>query len=479
MHLINVIENISGYFWLLLFPLVRGFFTFRGGLWSWLNGVWFDLMILAIIFGLAFLRWWMARYELMPEGVHIISGIMIKKNFVVPYRQFATISLVAPFYYRPFKVGHLYVDSDAGNAWKYDFALTLSYREAEEIFYRAVAHGTGISDQGRRTYRSSGLYIALLAFISSKTFTGMVYTATLLIQAGKVVGHEFETAFLHGLTDLANQLAFGIPPAAVFLALVVILGWGISFLINLSKNYRFTVTRKEGQLQFYSGIFTRYRHRLNIKKVNLVESRQSIFTKIFHIHSLFIHCSGYGKAKNELSVLFPAANEKRMDEILKKMMPEWKFTPRQIFPSGRSIFRFILAPIGLGLVVGAAAFVFSYFFSEMSELIVFLGVMFELPVLWWMIARVMSFFHTGVSEDGNVYTLYFLKGFGFHTVVVQKEKIVKVKIRQSFWQGFSGVCTVFIYTWSEGKKRHVIPALPIEPIYDLFHIQPFSDEKYL
>ena len=56
-HPINILEHISGYFWLLLLPLVRGLFAFRGGFWGWLSGVWFDLLVLAAILGFALLRW--------------------------------------------------------------------------------------------------------------------------------------------------------------------------------------------------------------------------------------------------------------------------------------------------------------------------------------------------------------------------------------------------------------------------------------
>lgn len=470
MHPINILENVSGYFWLLLFPLIRGFFSFRGGIWAWLGGVWFDLLILAAIFGLAFLRWWLAGYELTQDGVRIVNGILVRKDFLVPYRQFASVSLVAPFYYRPFGAVHLSADSDAGNNWKYDFTLTLPLKPAQEIL-RCAKCGwrPGFSGQ-RRTYRSSGFYIAMLAFISSKTVTGVLFTAAFLVQAGKILGHEFETTFLQGLTDLANKLAFGIPPAAVFLALVVVLGWVISFIINLARNYRFTVSRQENSLQIQCGFFTRYRHQMNVEKVNLVESRQSIITKAFHIHSLFLHCAGYGKAKNELSVLFPAASEKRVWEIVQNIMPEWHFTKRTVSPKGKSIFRFILTPVGIGVALGLAALVLAGIFPRLSDLILFLGGMFELPVLWWLTARIIAFYHTGISKSGGVYTFRFPRGFGFHSVAVREEKVVQVKLRQSIWQGMSGSCNLIVYTWSEGKKRHVIPALPVEQTCELMGI---------
>ena len=97
MHPINILENVSGYFWLLLFPLIRGFFSFRGGIWAWLGGVWFDLLILAAIFGLAFLRWWLAGYELTQDGVRIVNGILVRKDFLVARRLIEQTNKAAVF----------------------------------------------------------------------------------------------------------------------------------------------------------------------------------------------------------------------------------------------------------------------------------------------------------------------------------------------------------------------------------------------
>ena len=57
MHPVNILENLSNFFWLLIFPVIRGLFTFRGGLIAWVQGAWFDLAVVAFIVLLATLRW--------------------------------------------------------------------------------------------------------------------------------------------------------------------------------------------------------------------------------------------------------------------------------------------------------------------------------------------------------------------------------------------------------------------------------------
>lgn len=468
-HPINILENVSGYFWLLLLPLVRGLFAFRGGFWGWLSGVWFDLLVLAAILGFALLRWASIRYCCTDKGIFVVHGLLVQQKFTVPYREIATMSRVATFFYRPVHVVHLSVDSNAGNAWKYDFTLTLSAKAAEEVESH-TKHAVLYNKSGRRkTYRSGGLYVALLAFVSSRTVAGVVFTAALVIQAGKILGNEFETTLLQGLADVAKSLAFGIPPIAVFLALLILLGWFISFVLNLSRNYRFTITRVGRGIRIRSGFFSRYHHLLNLDKVNCVESTQSILTKGFHIHSLFLHCAGYEKSKNELAVLFPAVKRERVNELLDNIIGELRFTEeRMVYPAKRSIFRFVLTPVVVIVLIAAAALLFGEWFPNLLELIRFMGAMLELPVLWWLVARIQAFFHTGLSKTNGVYTLRFSRRYGFHTVMVHEKRIVKITVRQSLWQMVSGVCNVIVYLYSEGKKRYVIPALPLEQACTIF-----------
>lgn len=469
MHPINIVENISSRFWILLLPLVRGLFASREGLVAWVGGVWFDLLVLGALFGFAFLKWWLTGYELEEDRITVASGIFVRQKFSVPYNRFACVSVTLPFYYRPLRIARLDADSNAGATWKYDFSLTLSLRAAEEVLGRAK-RGIGPSDKKRRLYRSGSLYVALLAFISSKTITGVVFAAVFIVQAGRILGNEFEEYFLQTLTGIAKDLAFGIPPAAVFLALIVILGWVVSFLLNLSRSYRFTVARSGNSLQIRSGWLSKFRRQLNVEKVNLIESRQSMVTRFFGVQSLFIHCAGYGKKRNELAVLFPAANRKKTTEIIERIVPEWYFTERTVYPKKGKILRFIWPAALLFLAVILLAYVLAVLFPFFSTLIWSLAGMLELPVLWWLAVRVVSFFHTGVSKHGNVYTLRFSRGYGFHTIAVRQERIVQVTVRQTAWQRFTGTCGVAVYTWSEGKKKHLVPALPLEETCALFGV---------
>jgi len=477
LHPVNILENMPGYFWLLLLPLLRGFLRFRGGLFEWLGGVWLDLLVLVLIALLAFLRWRLSGYRLMSQGVLIRKGLFLRRKLLLPYREFASFTFELPFYYRPFRVARLYVDSEAGSVKRHDFALTLSFSAARELF-ETLPQG---EVRGKEVKcRAGNFYTVLLAFASSRSLAGVALFSAFAVQAGRVLGRELRTLFFEGLTDAAHALAAGIPPIAVFLVLVVSLGWGISFLVCLLRSTRFSLARNTDRLRIESGLFSRHVHLLTLKKTGYLEVRQSLLTRALKVGSLFLYCAGYGKRKNELEVLFPAAGKKRVEEILSGFVPEWSYAKREVFPSGTAVIGLVLAPF---LLLGCAlipTFFGEYFLPFFSGTIRLLGVLFFFPLLWWMLARIIGFFHIGLSEKDGYLTLRYLSRFGFRTVLIGRDKVTRFVFRRSFWQRRSGCCTVIVYARAEGRRRFVIPALPYREAKGLFETvfnYRFEEEK--
>lgn len=462
-HPICIFENLSRYFWLFLFPLIRSLVIFDGGFFYWLSGAWFDLLIVAAIFGFAVLRWLFTGYSLLPDGIRVRKGILIQKDLIVRSSSLSSVCVTVPFFYRPFRAVRVQGDSDAGRAKRCDFSLVLSPAAAEEM-----RHAIRRTEGRNRNYQTGGKFLALFAFVSSKSFVGVIFVFTLLTQSGRIFGRTFQTMIIDQLTGLARSLAFGIPPAAAYLGLLIFLGWLASFLINLLRNARFSVKRRGNSLHIGAGILTRYRRRIDIRRITQLELRQSPLMKLLRVSSVFLRCAGYGKAKNELAVLFPVVGEKERNTLLSDTMPEWQVSENTLRPSAGALLFFLGPPAAVGALIAAAASLFGIRFPEWSEMAAFLGWMFEIPVLWWMVARAIGFRHTGASGCGETRTMRYVKGLALYTAIVRKEKILGVTYRKSPVQRFTGRCTVIVEIWGEKRIRHKIPGLLFEEAEKLF-----------
>lgn len=476
-HPVNILENTSRFFLLLLLPVLRGLLLSRAGFAAWLAGAWFDLLIIFGILGLGFVKWYFSAYKTAENGIYIRRGILLKQNRFIPYARLATVTLEKPFYLMPFRAVHVKADTDAGNPAVPDFTITMRKNDALDLIACSQVPFQQDNKGLRRVYHPRGMYVAILSLLTSNTLTGVLFFSAFISQSGNLLGQEFEARIVDSLTSLAKLLAFGVPPVAAILAYIILGGWLISFVMNLIRHKGFTVVRKEDVLDITTGIFIPRRYSIAVKRVNLIEIHQSLTTKLFGFYSVFIHSSGYGKQKNELSVLIPAADEFEAHRNLKMLLPEIPLGRKQVGPKLRTLSRFLIPP--LGFIFGFFAFfgLAYWLFESFREVILFVGIMAELPSLWWLLLKIVSFFHTGIGKKGDVYTFSYTYAFGIFTVAVPARRISKIMFRQSLFQKMADCCDVVIYSYAEGKKRLVVPNINTKDAHDMFGVEPGLMEK--
>lgn len=84
-HPLYAVVSLSRYLYLLLLPLARGFISaWGGGVAAWLEGAWFDLCILGLLFGLGGLLWLCTQYRADKEGIFLTTGIFRRREVLLP-----------------------------------------------------------------------------------------------------------------------------------------------------------------------------------------------------------------------------------------------------------------------------------------------------------------------------------------------------------------------------------------------------------
>ena len=131
-HPITLLQMVWRFLFLLIFPVARGFLTaLSGGTVSiWLDGAWKDILIIAVIFLLAFLQWWCLRYHWEPVGLSIRKGVLFRRRMFIPTSKIITMSLTRPFYLKPVGGVQLRVDTWAGTGNNMDISLILPKKAA-------------------------------------------------------------------------------------------------------------------------------------------------------------------------------------------------------------------------------------------------------------------------------------------------------------------------------------------------------------
>lgn len=461
-HPIDILLSTARYLGLLILPLLRAAYTLLftlDSLYSWIKGAWFDILTLLLILGLGAVRWFRTVYRLEPDGIRVRQGVLFTQERFLPYGSLSVIAMEAPWYLVPLRAVHITADTNGGFPTEMDFSMTVNRREFLPFLTRFCSPIQDRSDI-RRVYSPSSLSTAVLSLITSSSLTGVLFAATFFSGIGKVLGKRFEQMLMTHLTTVLEWLTFGIPPFAALIAFIILGGWLVSFIRNLLRYLRFSAVQQGGVLKIQSGIFTRRVYGIAVRHINLIEMRQSLITKLLGLYSAFIHVNGYGKKKDELSVLMPSCRSAELTSCLSLLLLDFPVCAAAVRPKRRHLPRFLIPPLSWIAIVGVLWFGAWSLFPSVHGIILYLGIMAELPCIWFLFVKIASFSHTGVGIEHGTYTLRYSYGYRFKTVSVPEERVVRIDVRRNVWQIASGCCDLIFYTFSEGRKRHVVPNLP-------------------
>lgn len=457
-HPLAVVHAFYNYIILLVLPLLRSLTLLRGGVLAWVQGVWQDALVLACILLFGYLRWRMNVYQIADGGMVFQEGVLFRRSRYIGCDRVASVTIEHPFYLRPFHVVRLRLETDAGSRKEPDVSLLLRRDAAEEI---AAAVGSVLQQKKLvRTYTPNSWSVAFLSLITSDSLTGVLFASTLISQTGRLLGQEAEERLITGLTRLMQVVAFGLPPLAAVLAMTLLGGWLLDFVKNLIRHLGFTATRDGERLQVRVGVLTVREYGLSVEKINYLQLRQSLLTRLLGYCSVMINCTGYGKEKNELAVLLPAADQREVRRGLRMILPEIRPSHGGCHPTLRTLTRFLIPPLttlAVMLLVLAAGW---YFLPGLHQLLFFLGLMSILPALWWLLVKIAAFRFVGLEVKGSTCTFHTVFGYAFYTTSAPKSKIALAELRQSLFQRMSGCCDVVIRLRSERGRKIVVQNIP-------------------
>ena len=461
---------------MLIIPLARGFFSAaEGGIRAWISGAWMDLSLLFFVLMMAVLQWYACVYSYNQEGLTLISGIFLRHRMFIPADRIATLSVVRSFYLKPFGAVKLRADTLAGSSSRVDFSLFVSREEAHQILQlrqRSYESGSLI-----RQYRPKSLYIAALAAFSSSSFAGILFLATLISQTGQLLGKEFADRVYGTFERLIEALAFGIPPAAAAFAYVLLFGWLCAFTINFIRHKNFCLRRQGDAITISGGIFTNRDYSVSVDRINYLDIRQSVLSFVLRFCSVHIHAVGYAKHEDDVSGVVPAVRTRDVAKTLNMFFPEFHPDRRQLRHNWGALFKFIGDPSWGCVLIPALTLALRYFLPDWADFIGWVGFMLCFPAYWFLIVRLIDYFTSGIAREGDRFTLRYSSGYYLHTIVIPRDKIAYVCLRQSPIQHFDQKCDILIYSFSEKKMRHHIRNVDRQAAIELFDFLPLANDR--
>lgn len=468
-HPIAIFKYIGKYIYLLILPLIRGFvISLSGGFTAWLEGAWFDILFITSIIIFATMKWSCFTIKDMGKQILVTNGCFVTKRYRIDKKNITTLCSIEKFYFRPIKVTKIKIDTPAGSAKIPDLVVILSQKNAQSIMKNQKFYLGKVNYNLR--YKPRSMALVALSAVSSNSFAGVVLISTFVIQSGQVFGEEFSDRIYYSLEEFASKIAYGIPPFAAAFALIIIFGWFLAFTSNLLKHYHFSVAMDDTAIEIIGGMFTKRTYLLPRHHINYIDIRQTLFTKLLKVSSIFVDTIGYGKEKDDMSAIFPVADTNRIHKELDMSVPEFRVSNRQLRPSYSSVIKYTFYPIIFLCLVPVGVSFLKKSFPIFHDSIEWLGAMCSIPLVWLTIVRILDLKTAGISLVNGCYTMRYSKAFTFHTVVIPKDKIISIRIASSIFQRLSNKCDVYVSSFSENAKTHCIKNLKRDAVTTLFDI---------
>lgn len=474
-HPFSILTFLYRFLFLLIIPLARGFMSaLTGDIFSWVRGAWLDILIVALIMLLAYQKWDHFIYYLDSSGIYIAIGIFFRSEFHIPMERISTLSVMRPFWLRPFRIARVRIDTIAGDPRNADAAFYVSAREADRILSLQHAPAAVDPDGMPAEYRPHLYELVLLSLLTSNSFIGILFIATFFSHMGQILGEELSGILITTFEELSRRIAFGLPPIFAGAALVLLCGWLVAFCISLLQVKNLCVRRTAATLHVSGGVLVQKEYSLRRNDVSFIDIRQSLMTRMLRLYSVYINAIGFAKdKKSDIAAVIPFSSKKRTEKRLTLLLPEYRLTQRTLKPNTGAIFKFIIEPLWPCVLIPAGTIAACWLLPSWLEIIRFAGFMLCLPAFWFLGVRLLDFLSSGVSCAENYYTLRYSKLYYLHTVVFSYDKIALINIRQSILQRGDDKCDLVISTRAEGRMRHHIRNLDRSASLEIFHLPDF------
>lgn len=455
-HPIRILRYSVKNIWLLIFPLLRGLRVFwldKDWFYNWIRGAWWDILVICVIILFGYVRWNCSAVRITDSALIHDEGIIFRICRTIPYTSISSSTAERPFYLKPFSAVKLRCDTSAGAFNSADMKIMVTENTYAEISKHLprVKKRNKLEDMPKPTVLS----VVLFSIFFSSGFTGTVYIATLFFQGGNIARDIISTSINRITSEtsrLSDKMLLKVPDAALGIATLFVASWLISFLINVIRYSRFDVKGDERTLYTSYGMLTKREHRIAVSQINYTDIRQNLIMKIFRAVAVHISCSGYGAGRSTLPVLLPVRKEKDLGRELEGV-GVFTGVKNEFRPKLTGLWHYIWQPAIISGALIPLYFISVHYFRGLSDLLLFMTVMFEIPAVWFVIVKTAAFFTSGIAVYDDKIMVRCCKWSRFHIIIAERRKLVKLELEQTLFQKIGKRCSVSLWFEGEEKKK--------------------------
>lgn len=331
--LIYWVQAVRG--WLFLFFI----FLINGGIATLFGAIVVGIVLVLLLF-FALGKYFSRSYEVTPQKMVIYHGIIRKKETDIPYHRMQTIKQRQWFFFKPFHVTQLLIETAGGDETKAEASLPAV---KEEVLRQIEAYRQGdqVEEETAETYDYQVTNGQIFLFgLTDLSILASLFAFLFLID--ELIPEKWLEA---ATTTAESILRVGWMLTIAVSFLIILLVAGFSLLKNFIQYYNFRVSRYQQTLTIESGLFERKTQKIPLDKIQGIRIRQQLLRKLLGISTVELMLAGGQEVKGEGGItklyLLPIVKQENLYQMLGALLPEWKMQePDLQFVSRNSLWYF-------------------------------------------------------------------------------------------------------------------------------------------
>lgn len=451
-HPLMIFDLVKPFGWILIIPICKAIFQLlRKREISGVIGL--ELLLLALIFLIAFARFLSFGLIFDNEKITIKKGLIFKSHSVIMRKNLSSVQIERNPFDAVFGAVTYRINTEAGFRRKSDFCFKLSLSDSEKL--SEELYGA----EKLEKLHFSAIKVALMAISTSSAFTGLVIGVPIINNVGRLLGIGF-SQLLDGLNNVSHNVAAYFPPIVNTVTLIFMIAYGISFVYSFIKYINFKLYLNDNIIKVCTGFFVKRITYFTKAAVNDVKIEQTLLMLIFRRFSMSVSVGGFSVSESSSEIIVPSGSK---NEIKTQFTGYFPF----LEPDGIDIrtekckkikARFMLWPVFYFLIVLIASLVCILLFDEFTRLIFFLTVLLLAVVFYYAYICNYEYRH-GKVNFGKSFFANGVKGFRTCKLYCPTDKIGHIKLTRFPLDIKQNTCRIKISLCSESadsiRIRHL------------------------
>ena len=420
--------------------------------------------LIVLLLGGSVLQFWFFKFRRDGDKVLINDGVFKKNHRVIRFERVQNINILAPIYFRPFRLVTMQIETAGSKGNEADLAgipLTLADQLRELILQYQTSNQAGLASFS--TARQEPVESKLVATASIRdvvaygvSSNGVFWLLAVLAPIVGAMSNKLSNIVADSvtvLTDFFGGGSFGAIVSSVLLLFILLcLMFLFSILGAIYRYYGYQLSKNEQTLKRRSGLITRFEEALKLVKVQAFITQSNIIGRLIKRQNVILGqvVSSFSGAPTKASLfVVPARTEQQLPELLGLVFADAPASIAEEKIDRRYILKTWLVwfMLPMALVSGVIILQHKFWYLVVPIAICLLA----LP----LIIRRWSMFRFGFTGGYGV----FQSGlFGFRRTVFPLYKVQQVEIKQSPVQRRRNLATLRICLAS---GVIVVPYLPL------------------